>query len=101
MSLILMGVSVLVVLFIIRKIYIKNWSKGIEADIEMSENVTFPGEELILTETVVNRKWLPLPMVMVKFEVDRSFLSENREKNSACLYKERVFHHRKHKSCLN
>ncbi len=94
MSLILMGVSVLVVLFIIRKIYIKNWSKGIEADIEMSENVTFPGEELILTETIVNRKWLPLPMVMVKFEVDRSFLFGNEVVNtnvSDHCYKSDVF----------
>lgn len=94
MSLILMGIAVVIVLAVIRKIYIKNWSKGIEADIEVSENVTFPGRELILTETIVNRKWLPLPMVMVKFEVDKSFLFGNEVVNtnvSDHCYKSDVF----------
>ena len=78
MRLILMGVSVLVVLFIIRKIYIKNWSKGIEADIEMSENVTFPGEELILTEIIVNRKWLPCRWLWLNLRLTGVFCSETR-----------------------
>ena len=52
MSLILMSIAVLLVIYIIRKIYIKNWSHGIEADIEVSKNTTFPGDELILTEIV-------------------------------------------------
>ena len=74
MSLILMGISVCLVLFIIKKIYVKNWHKGIAAGIDISRDTTFPGEELILTETIVNRKWLPLPMIQVKFEIDRSFV---------------------------
>ena len=94
MSLILMSIAVLLVMYIIRKIYIKNWSHGIEADIEVSKNTTFPGDELILTETVVNRKWLPLPMVTVKFEVDRSFVFGNEVVNtnvSDYSYKSDVF----------
>lgn len=94
MSLILMSIAVLFVIYIIRKIYIKNWSHGIEADIEVSKNTTFPGDELILTETVVNRKWLPLPMVTVKFEVDRSFVFGNEVVNtnvSDYSYKSDVF----------
>ncbi len=94
MSLILMSIAVLLVMYIIRKIYIKNWSHGIEADIEVSKNTTFPGDELILTETVVNRKWLPLPMVTVKFEVDRSFVFGNDVVNtnvSDYSYKSDVF----------
>ena len=78
MSLILMGVSVLVVLFIIRKIYIKNWSKGIEADIEMSEDVTFPGEELILTETIVNRNGCHCRWLWLNLRLTGVFCSETR-----------------------
>lgn len=89
-----MGIAVLLVMYVIRKIYVNNWSKGIEADIEVSKNTTFPGDELILTETVVNRKWLPLPMVTVKFEVDRSFVFGNEVVNtnvSDYSYKSDVF----------
>lgn len=81
-------------MFVVRKIYIKNWLRGVEAGIEVSKNTTFPGDELILTETVVNRKWLPLPMVMVKFEVDRSFVFGNDVVNtnvSDYCYKSDVF----------
>ncbi len=74
MSLILMGISVCLILFIIKKIYIRNWHKGISAEIDISRENTFPGEELMLTETIINRKWLPLPMIQVKFEIDRSFV---------------------------
>lgn len=74
MSLILMGIAVWLVLLIIKKIYEKNWSKGISADIDISKTEAFPGDGIILTETIVNCKWLPLPMVTVKFEVDRSFV---------------------------
>ena len=81
-------------MFVIRKIYVKNWLRGVEAGIEVSKNITFPGDELVLTETVVNRKWLPLPMVMVKFEVDRSFVFGNEVVNtnvSDYCYKSDVF----------
>lgn len=94
MSLILMSVAVLLVMYVIRKIYVKNWSKGIEANIDVSKNATFPGDELVLTETIVNRKWLPLPMVTVKFEVDRSFVFGNEVVNtnvSDFCYKSDVF----------
>ena len=89
-----MGIAVWLVLLMIKKIYEKNWSKGISADIEVSKNYTFPGEELILTETLVNRKWLPLPMVTVKFEIDRSFVFGNEVVNtnvSDHSYKSDVF----------
>ena len=58
----------------LKKIYVKNWNKGITAEIELSQKEVMPGTEIILTETITNRKWLPLPIIKVKFEVDKSFL---------------------------
>lgn len=58
----------------LKNTYIKNWNKGITAEIDVSQSEVYPGTEIILTETITNRKWLPLPIIKVKFEVDRSFL---------------------------
>lgn len=74
MGLILMGAAVFLILFLVKKIYAKNWYKGIDAGIHVSKGIVYPGEEITLTETVVNKKWLPLPMIQVKFEVDKSFV---------------------------
>ena len=82
MSLILMGISVCLILFIIKKIYVNNWHKSISAGIDISKTAAFTGEELILTETIVNRKWLPLPMIQVKFEIDRSFVFGDEVQNT-------------------
>lgn len=70
--------AILGVIFImtigLKNIYVKNWNKGITAQIDISQKEVYPGTEIILTETITNRKWLPLPIIKVKFEVDRSFL---------------------------
>ena len=74
MELIVILAAILFILFIIKKLYKTNWNKGISANLSLSDNEAFPGDEIILTETIVNNKWLPLPMIKVKFEVDKSFV---------------------------
>lgn len=94
MGLILMGAAVFLILFIVKKIYAKNWHKGIATGIDVSKEIVYPGEEIILTETVINRKWLPLPMIQVKFEVDKSFVFGNEVLNTKVsdhCYKSDVF----------
>lgn len=94
MRLLVLGIAVLLVLYIVKKIYIRYWSKGITTGIELSEQTAYPGERLILTEVVENRKWLPLPMIKVKFEVDKSFIFDDLVVNtnvSDKCYKSDVF----------
>lgn len=89
-----MAAAVFLLLILIKKIYVKNWYKGISANIDVSANATYPGREIMLTETIVNRKWLPLPMITVKFEVDKSFVFGNGTVNtnvSDHCYKSDVF----------
>ncbi len=94
MQLLVLGSAVLLVLYFIKKIYIKYWSKGITTKIELSESTAYPGDKLTLTEVVENRKWLPLPMIKVKFEVDKSFIFDDLVVNtniSDKCYKSDVF----------
>lgn len=69
----ILGVIVLMA-WKLQSIYVRNWNKGITAEIDISQNEVLPGTEIILTETITNRKWLPLPIIKVKFEVDKSFI---------------------------
>lgn len=69
----ILGVIVLMA-WKLQSIYVGNWNKGITAEIDISQNEVLPGTEIILTETITNRKWLPLPIIKVKFEVDKSFI---------------------------
>lgn len=71
--LVILGVIVLMA-WKLQSIYVRNWNKGITAEIDISQNEVLPGTEIILTETITNRKWLPLPIIKVKFEVDKSFI---------------------------
>lgn len=65
--------AIFLVVHQLKKMYIHNWDKGITATLDISHQAVYPGTEIILTETITNRKWLPLPIIKVKFEVDRSF----------------------------
>lgn len=67
-----MGIAVVLVLFVINRIYAKHWNDGITVEIKASSNQVRQGEELVLTETVTNNNWLPIPMVSINFSLDRS-----------------------------
>jgi uncharacterized protein (DUF58 family) len=60
-------------------LYRRYWNKGLSVTIQFSEDCAVEGEELELYETVVNRKFLPLPIIKVKFMASRylTFLDSN------------------------
>lgn len=94
MDLILIGIGIILVLFCIKKVYAKIWSKGIEVNLSFSKTEAYPGEEVTLTEVISNHKWLPLPMLIVKFAIDRSleFLEIDQDVNvSDQCYKSEIF----------
>ncbi len=60
-------------------LYHRYWNKNLSVDLSFSEDRAVEGEELILYETVINKKLLPLPMLKVKFMTSKylSFLDTN------------------------
>jgi len=57
-------------------LYQRFWNKNLSVTISLSDEQAVEGEELILSETVINKKLLPLPILKVKFMTSKylSFL---------------------------
>ena len=62
------------ILYAVKRIYAENWNKGIAASLEFSAKEVYPGEQIVITETIANHSWLPLPMINVKFAIDRNLV---------------------------
>lgn len=52
----------------------KNWYKGLDVNVGFEKNTVREGDRNTLIEVVKNDKFLPLPVVLVKFSLTRSFL---------------------------
>lgn len=94
MVIIIMALGALLFLYLIKRVYTKNWMKGVEASLHLSSNEAYPGDRLTLTEVIINGKWLPLPMIKVKFEIDKSLVFDDivgNTKLSDMCYKSDVF----------
>ncbi len=69
------------------------WDKGLSAEISFSRAEIGEGESCELKEVIINRKLLPVPMLHVKFQTDKSLEFQN-EKNvsvSDRCYKNDIF----------
>jgi len=73
--------------------YRKLWNKQLTATVEFVQRAITEKEQGELRETIVNRKWLPLPMLRVKFEVDRhlDFMQEGNVSVTDRCYKSDIF----------
>jgi len=58
-------------------LYRKRWDKNISLTLSFSETRATEGDRLFLSETLTNRKFLPLPWLSVKFQVSRHLLFED------------------------
>lgn len=63
-----------------------NWNKDLSVKLSVQHETCVAGEENILTEVITNGKWLPLPMLHVKFNTPKSFHFENEENSSVSDY---------------
>lgn len=76
------------------KAYAKFWTKNLTADIEFSKDSAVCGESVELVEVITNDKWLPLPFVNVKFQMDKNLHFDGDDSNSNVTdksYKNDVF----------
>lgn len=72
MTLVYLGIVAAVCILVTLSVYSKFWDYGLTAEVSFSQNEVEEGQTLIIKEKVENRKMLPLPMLMVKFEMDRN-----------------------------
>lgn len=72
----LLGIGILgFFLMVFQKIlYEKLWYRHLHVNISFRDDHIFQGEQGELKEIIVNRKWLPLAMLKVKFKTDRRLL---------------------------
>lgn len=73
--------------------YRKYWNKNLTVEIRFTQHAIREQEEGELCETIVNRKWLPIPMLRVKFEADRhlDFMQEENISVTDRCYKNDIF----------
>lgn len=74
-------------------VYGRFWNKNLTAELSFSRTEIGEGEDCELKEVIVNKKILPVPMLHVKFQTDRSLVFD-KEKNmnvSDNCYKNDIF----------
>ncbi|MBQ7581743.1 MAG: DUF58 domain-containing protein [Lachnospiraceae bacterium] len=59
--------------WIVRLLYKKKWEDGLKVEIDFPDRMVREGEESRLQEVITNDKWLPLPILQVKFAITRTF----------------------------
>lgn len=93
MILIIAFACILILMGLQRIVYTKYWDDKLNVKISYKYVDCMADEENELVEVITNEKWLPLPMMHVKFDMPKSFVFEN-EKNSSIsdnYYRDDVF----------
>lgn len=67
-------------------IYQKMWSKHLDITISFDKENCGEGENNTLTEVITNNKWIPIPVLHVKFNTPKSFLFKREENTSVTDY---------------
>ena len=93
MKIILIVLGALCIYQLQRILYRKYWNKNLTVEIRFTQHAIWEREEGELCETIVNQKWLPLPMLRVKFEADRhlDFMQEGNISVTDRCYKNDIF----------
>lgn len=82
MTLVYLGIVAMVCIYVTTTFYRRFWDHGLNAEVLFSQHEVEEGGRLYLREKVENRKWLPLPTLMVKFEMDRNIVCVERTHTS-------------------
>ena len=82
MNIILMFIGVLLVVFIVNRVYKKNWTKALKMNVTFEDKNVLRGDKTNLILSVTNAKKLSLPMINTKFKLDSSFIFTNADANS-------------------
>ena len=61
--------------------YRQIWKKNLDARVEFQKEPALEGEQAELTETIVNQKWMFLPVLQVGFQIHRKLVITEGENN--------------------
>jgi len=86
--------AILLAILIIRLVYNRVCLKNLTASLSFSGGTATEGDTMHLTEELFNQKWLPLPWINVKFQVDKSFVFKDGDNSSVsdAFYRSDLFH---------
>ena len=85
---------ILVLLYFGQKYIFKHqWNKNLDVHIDFDRDYVYCGEDAVLVETIVNNKYLPLPVLEVGFDMSRHlvFTSEENSSVSDMTYRRDIF----------
>ena len=82
MIVLLMVLGAAIVYAALSFLYKKNWNKDLSIQLQFSSDHAIKGDQVELVEVITNAKRLPLPIVNVKFQVDRSLNFGNKDTNT-------------------
>ena len=82
MTRVYLGIVAMLCICVTTAFYRRCWDYGLTAEVLFSQREVEEGGRLYLRERIENRKWLPLPTLMVKFEMDRNILCVERTHTS-------------------
>ena len=93
MKIIGIGVIAFFLVVIQMLIYKRYWAKNLYVAIRFKQDAIYEGAEGELVEVIENRKYLPLPMLKVKFQTSRNlrFDAENGSKTTDQYYRNDIF----------
>ena len=93
MKIIGIGVIAFSLVVIQMLIYKRYWAKNLYVSIRFKQDAIYEGAEGELVEVIENRKYLPLPMLKVKFQTSRNlrFDAENGSKTTDQYYRNDIF----------
>lgn len=86
MILIIAFLCAMILMGLQRIVYQKYWNQNLDVKITYKTVDCIAGEENELIEVITNNKWLPLPMLHVKFDTPKSFIFENENNSSVSDY---------------
>lgn len=89
-----MLMAAVLVYVIAARYYGKHWTLGLDASVDFSRNTAVCGDTVDLVEIVTNDKWMPIPFINVKFQLDRKLHFDGADANANITdktYKNDVF----------
>lgn len=93
MILVIAFACALVLMYLQRLVYNKYWNKNLDVNIRYKTLDCVAGEENELIEVITNNKWLPIPILHVKFDTPTSFHFQNEDNSSVTdlYYRDDIF----------
>lgn len=79
MPVIMMVLVVILSVVLISNLYQKYWSYGLEAEVHFTDSEVTERDKGFLEEKITNLKWVPLPILTIKFALDRNITYEQKE----------------------